>query len=159
MSSKTLGRLMYASVIAVALCGLMICLLVVPAVGRDIVLANPEFSGWFWPWLVFVWLFALPCFGILVYVWKVSGAVANEAVFTVRTAGWVRMGSLLMFAAAVIALVGNVVLAWLGMHHFGVLLAWIVADIFAFTLALLVGVLSRYLVRAAELQEESEGTL
>jgi hypothetical protein len=150
---------MRISVIATAICGLFLFIYVIPSWGGSIINANPEFSGWFRPWLIFAWLVALPCFAILVFVWKVSGSVTQETVFTVLTAKWVKMGAVLLLYAAAFLFIGNVVLLLLDMNHPGILLLSIIADIFAVALALLAAVLSRYLTKAAVLQEESEGTL
>jgi hypothetical protein len=154
MSSKTLGNLMRISTIAAAVCGLFLCLFVIP-----MILTNPACSSWFWPWLIFAWLFALPCFAILLYIWKVAGAVVHETVFTAKTAKWVKTGAVLLLSDAAFVFAGNVLLLLLDMSHPGVLLFCIIGDIFAFALALLAAVLSRYLTKAALLQEESEGTL
>lgn len=159
MSSRTLGRLMRISVIAITICGLFLCIYVIPSSGWCIIYANPEFSGWFWPWLIFAWLVALPWFAVLILVWKVSGAVTQETVFTVLTAKWVKMGAVLLLFDAALLFIGNVVLLLLGMNHPGVLLLSMIVDIFVVALALLAAVLSRYLTKAAALQEESEGTL
>lgn len=159
MSSKNLGSLMRVSVIAATICGLFLCLYVIPSWGRSIITVNPEFSSWLWPWLVFAWLVALPCFAILVFVWKVSGAVICETVFTGQTAKWVKIGAVLLLSDAAFLFVGNIVLLLLNMNHPGILLLSVIGDIFAVALALLAAVLSRYLTKAAVLQEESEGTL
>jgi len=159
MTSRTLGNLMRISVIATAIAGLFICIYIIPFWGWSIINANPEFSGWFWPWLIFSWLVALPCFIVLVYVWKVSGSVIRETVFTFLTAKWVKMGAVLLLLDAALIFIGNVVLLLLNMNHPGVLLLSIIGDIFVIALALLAAVLSRYLTKAAVLQEESEGTI
>lgn len=159
MSSKTLGNLMRVSVAAAAISGLFLLIYVIPSWGYSIIDANSEFSGWFWPWLIFMWLVALPCFAVLVYVWKVSGAVIKETVFTFLTAKWVKMGAILLLFDAALLFVGNIVLLLLNMNHPGILLLSVIGDIFIIALALLAAVLSRYLTKAAILQEESEGTI
>lgn len=159
MSSKTLGNLMRVSVIAAAICGLFLCTYVIPFWGEGMITANPEFDGWFWPWLIFAWSFAVPCFIILIYIWKVSGAVIRETVFTVQTARWVKTGAVLLLYDAAFLFSGNIILLLLNMNHPGILLLSLIGDIFAVALALLAAVLSRYLTKAAVLQEESEGTL
>jgi len=159
MSSRSSGSLMRVSVIAAAICGLFLCLYVIPSLGQSIIFTYPEFDSWFWPWLIFVWLLALPCFAILVFIWNVSGAIIGETVFTLQTAKWVKMGAILLLTDAVLLFVGNVLLLLLNMNHPGVLLLSVIGDIFAIGLAQLAAVLSRYLTKAAVLQEESEGTL
>lgn len=159
MTSKTLGKLMHASVIAAAICGLIICAFVIPFWGEEIIVANPEFGNWFWPWLIFAWIIAVPCFVILIFIWKVSSAVINETVFTIKTARWVKTGAVLLFCDVALLFFGNVILFLCNMNHPGILLLSLIAVIFAVALALLAAVLSRYITKAAILQEESEGTL
>jgi len=159
MTSRNLGNLIRISVIAVAISGLFLCFYVIPIWGRSIISANPEFTHWFLPWLIFTWVVALPCFAVLIYIWKVSGAVIQETVFTDITAKWVRMGAILLMADAALVFLGNVVLFMLNMNHPGLVLVCILGDIFVVALALLAAVLSRYITKAAVLQEESEGTL
>jgi hypothetical protein len=159
MTSKALGNLMRIAVIAAAVSGLFLCTYVIPSWGRGIISENPEFSGWFWPWLVFIWLVTLPCFAVLVFVWKVSGAVMRDTVFTFLTAKWVKAGAVLLLSDAALLFIGNVILLLIGMNHPGILLMSVIGDIFIVALALLAAVLSRYLTKAAVLQEESEGTI
>lgn len=83
----------------------------------------------------------------------------RETVFTFQTAKWVKTGAVLLLSDIVFLFVGNVVLLLLNMNHPGILLLSVIGDIFAVALALLAAVLSRYLTKAAVLQEESEGTL
>lgn len=159
MSSRTLGFLMRVSVLAASICGVFLCLYIIPSWGEGIIYANPEFSGWFWPWLIFAWGVALPCFAVLVFVWKVSGAVTKDTVFTFLTAKWVKKGAVLLLFDAALLFVGNVILLLLGMNHPGMLLLSIIGDIFVVASALLASVLSRYLTKASVLQEETEGTI
>lgn len=159
MSSRSSGSLMRVSVIVAAICGLFLCLYIIPLWGQSIIFTNPEFESWFWPWLIFTWLVALPCFAILFFVWKVSGAVMRETVFTIQTARWVKMGAVLLLSDAILVFVGNVLMLLLNMNHPGVLLLSVVGVIFVIALALFASVLSRYLTKASVLQEESEGTL
>jgi hypothetical protein len=154
-----MGNLMRVSVVAAAMCGLFLFLFVIPSLGESIIYENPEVGGWFWPWLAFAWLFALPCVAILVLVWKVSGAVIHDAVFTVKTAKWVKAGSILLLCDSAFLFAGNFVLDLLGMNHPSMMLMAVVGVIFGVALSLLAAVLARYLTKAAALQEESEGTL
>ena len=150
---------MRIAVIAAGACSLFLCIYVIPSWGRSMIQANPEFSTWFWPWFLFAWLVTLPCFAVLVFIWKVSGAVIRDTVFTVITAKWVKIGAILVLLDAALLFIGNIVLLLLNMNHPGVLLLSTIGVIFLVALALLAAVLSRYLTKAAVLQEECEGTI
>ncbi|MDR3311117.1 MAG: DUF2975 domain-containing protein [Oscillospiraceae bacterium] len=159
MSSKSLCAWVRAAVIAAAVCGSVLCLGILPDWGRQIVAENPNMENWFLPWLIFLWAAALPCFAILVFVWKVSGAIAREEVFTLRTAKRIKTAAGLLFADAGFFFAGNLALLLLNMSHPFVLFLSIFADIFAVAAAILAATLSRYITKAAALQEESEGTI
>jgi len=159
MSSKILCLLIRVAVLATAVCALFIILFIVPSWGNSLVGDYPEFSGWYVPWLSFIWAASIPCFAILVFVWRVSDAIKMDEVFTLRTAGWIKMGAILLFADAAFFFIGNILFLLLDMSHPGVLLVSTLGDIFAIALALLAAVLSRYITKAAELQEVSEGMI
>jgi len=159
MSSKTLCVWVRIAVIAVALCGLVLCAYLIPLWGVDIATANPEFENWYLPWLLFLWVVSLPCFSILIFVWKVSGAINREEVFSSKTARWIKISAVLLFADVGLFFIGNLTFWLIGMNHPGILLLSMLVDIFAIALAVLAAVLSRYITKAAVLQEENEGTI
>ncbi|MDR1409192.1 MAG: DUF2975 domain-containing protein [Oscillospiraceae bacterium] len=159
MSPKTLCRLLRLAVIASGICALFIMLIAIPSFGKMLVWWEPYVVGWYTPWLIFAWVAALPCFAILVLIWRVSGAVKNDTVFTVKTARLIKAGSVLLFIDVGFFFVGNIVLFLFGMSHPFVLLISAIVDIFAIALALLAAVLARYITKAAALQVMSEGII
>jgi len=159
MSSKALCMWVRIAVIAVTVCGLILCGYLIPLWGADIATVNPGFENWYFPWLIFLWVVSLPCFSILIFVWKVSGAIKCEEVFTSKTANWIKISAVLLFADVGFFFVGNLVFWLIGINLPGVLLLSLLVDIFAIALAVLAAVLSRYITKAAVLQEDSEGTI
>lgn len=159
MSSKTLCRMVRFATLSAAAVALFLAAYILPSWGAEIADTYPEFAGWFWPWLLFLWAAALPCFAILIFVWKVSTAVRDETVFTLKTAKWIKMSALILFADAGFFFTGNIILSILWMNHPGILLLSTLAVICAVALALLAAVAARYITKAAVLQEESEGTI
>jgi len=159
MTSLSLCRIVRAAVVAVAICGLVVCGYILPRWGMEAALRRTEDSSYYMPWLVFLWAAAVPCFIIVALVWKVSTAIKNDRVFTFETARLVKTGSVLLFCDVGFFFVGNVVLFILNLSHPGVLLASLFIDVFGVSLALLAAVLARYLTKAAALQEEADGTI
>ena len=159
MKSKTFSSLMKISVLIATIGGLFICIFAVPDLGKSIVSSYPEFSSWYWSWLIFVWVVAIPCFILLVYVWKVSDCVKNETVFTIETSKMVRAGVILLLVDAALLFVGNVILLLLSMNHPGVVLLSIVIAVVEVVVALFGEIVYQYLIKAAILKEESEGTI
>ncbi len=159
MSSKTLCGWVRVAAVAVAVCFLLLLGFIIPVLGSDITAAYPEFKAWYLPWLAFLWAAALPCFVVLVFVWKVSAAIKNEEVFTLQTAKWIKNSAILLFCDVGFFFAGNVVFLLLGMSHPGVLLSSLLVEVLGIALALAAAVLARYITKAALLQEESDGTI
>ena len=159
MSSKTLCFLVRAAVIAVTLCGVAGCFYILPSVGTNLVLKYPGLAYCYYPWLIFIWIASIPCFTILAIVWIGSSAVVKEQVFTYQTAHKVKITAILLFSDVCFFIVGNIVFLLLGMSHPYILLIAFFADAFGVSLAVLAAVLSRFLTKAAVLQEEADSTI
>ena len=150
---------MKIAVLIAAVCGLFICIFVVPYIGKSMIALYPEFSSWYWPWLIFAWLFSLPCFILLVTIWRISNCVKNETVFTLKTAKLVKTSAVLLLSDALLLFAGNILLLLLNMNHPSIVLMAVVIAVFEVVVALFAEIVSRYLEKAAVLQEESDGTL
>ena len=159
MSSKTLCFFIRIADIGVAFCALLICALLLPVQANAMIHEDPMAAGFVWPWLIFLWSVALPFFVILVYIWKVSTAIKKDQVFTLRTANWVKTGSILLFADIGLFFLGNAVFAFLEMSGPPIVMMSLIIIIFGISMALCAAVLSRYIAKAAVLQDESEGTI
>jgi len=169
MSPKSLCRRVRAAVISLAVVGSIVCFYLIPGFGENIARANPEFAYCFWPWLIFLWLTAAPCYAILALAWRVSTAIGNEQVFTAQTARWVAVAARLLFADAGFFFAGNLLLALAvvffplpndtHMSHPAVLVISLLICIIAVSLASIAMVLSRYIAKAAALEEEVLGTI
>lgn len=159
MKSKTFSSLMKISVLIATIGGLFVCIYVIPSFGKSIISAYPEFSGWYWPWLIFAWLVSIPCFILLVYVWKVSDRIKNETVFTIKTAKMVRTGVVLLLSDAALLFGGNIILLLFNMNHPSIVLLSIVIAVIEVVVSLFGEIIYQYLIKAAILKEESEGTI
>ena len=159
MTSKVLCRLVRVAVIAVAICGLAACIYALPTYGAGIAENNPDYAGRYIPWLVFLWMTAIPCFAFLVFIWMVSTAIKNDKLFTLQSARLFKIGAIVLFFDVGFFFIGNIVFVLLGMSNPGILLLSIIADVFGASLAVMVAILSRYLTKAAALQEEADSTI
>jgi hypothetical protein len=110
-------------------------------------------------WLGYVALAAAPFFVVLCLIWRVSGAIRAETVFTEKTARTIRAAAVWLFADAVYIFAGNAALFLMELNHPGVALCIAVGVLLLIALGVLAAVLSRYISKAAALQEVSEGTI
>jgi len=158
MSSKTLCAFVRFAVICAAICGLALCGYVFPIALPDILGFDPVRGG-ISVWMVFLLATSAPGFVILVFVWNVSSAVKHDEVFTGKTAAWIKRGAVLLLADAGFFAAGNAVLLAVGLSRPNIFFLSILGCLFCVSLALLAAVLSRYISKAAEMQEEADATV
>jgi len=97
----------------------------------------------------------LPCFVILVFIWKVSTAIKLDTVFTFKTASYFTTCTIILFCDIVFFFAGNIVFLLLGLNHVGIMFLSLITGIFGITLTVLMALFSRYLTKAVALQEEA----
>lgn len=160
MKQKTLAIWLKLIIIGVAICGLIICAVVLPTLGRNIALSyEGEFDYAFWPCLIFLWLTALPCFAALAIGWRIASNIGRDRSFCMENARLISVISILAAADSAFFFVGNIVLLFLNMNHPGfVLLSWIVVFL-GIALSIGLACLSHFARKAAALQEENDLTV
>lgn len=159
MEQKTLSIWLKCVIAGVGLCGLVVYLLALPACGGMLRDAYPEFSNRYWPWLIFLWVTGIPCYGALVLGWKIAGSIGRDRSFSeenARRLGWV---SMLAAGDAAFFFAGNVLLLFLNMSHPGVLLASLGVVFAGAAVSVTAAALSHLVKKAAILQEQSDWTI
>ena len=82
---------------------------VLPVLGADFAAAYPEFARCYWPWLIFLWLTAVPCYITLFFGWSIAAEIGRDNSFSVKNAVSLRNIALLAAGdAAVLSSAGNV---------------------------------------------------
>lgn len=159
MEQRTLVRWLKLLVIFVAVCGVALCAGILPMAGKRLAAAYPEFSDCYLPWLIFVWILAVPCFIALALAWKIFGNIERDCSFCVENADALRKISFLAAADAGFLFFGNVLFLVLNMNHPSVLLASCMIVIVAIGISVAAAVLSHLVLKAAKLQEENDLTI
>jgi hypothetical protein len=159
MGQKTLANWLRAVIIGVGLCGLVIFFLFIPIFGQSVVEKYPEFSGWYWPWLIFIWVCGVPCYAVLVLLWRISSNISKNRSFSSENANYLKWISLLAAIDTAVFFVGNIVLWLLNMNHPGVVLGLMVVAFFGVAITVAAAILSHLVKKAAALQEESDLTI
>lgn len=159
MKSQTLYKALRIAVSGIAACCLIVCGYVLPKVGTNITKINPEYSSYFYPWLIFLLVATLPLFAILILIWKISTKIKKKQVFTNETLKLVKNISNLLIAEVSFFILGNIVLLLSGMSHPVVLLASVFIGLLCFALIIICQILLRYLSKAIVLQEEFDSTI
>lgn len=159
MDQISLAKWLKAILIGIALCGIVFYAVVVPITANEAVASWPEFENRRLPWLLLVWITGVPCFAALFLGWRIVSRIRNDRSFTVENARDLKWISRLAAGDAAAVLAGNLLLAFLGMSHPGVLLLSFVVTFIGVALAVVAAALSCLVGKAAGLQEQSDLTI
>ena len=159
MEQKVLAKWLKVILIGVDICGLIVYFVILPSYGRSIVTDYPEFAGRFWPWLIFLWTTAIPCYAVLLFGWRMAESIEEDRSFTNKNARYLKWISWLAAGDAAFFFAGNVILLLADMSHPGVTLFSLLLVFSGVSVAVASAVLSHLVKKAAALQEESNLTI
>ena len=159
MGQKTLANWLKAVVIGVGICGLLVFCLLIPSFGKELVERYPEFSGWYWPWLIFLWAVGIPCYAVIVLLLKIASKIAKNKSFSIENANYLKWISWIAAIDSAFFFAGNAVFMLLGMSHPGVLIGMMILLLFGIAISVAAAVLSHLVKKAAALQEENDLTI
>ncbi len=159
MEQKKLSNWLKLIIIGIAICGLLFYSFVIPSLGQAITHSYPEFTYRFWPWLIFIWLTAIPCFAVLVFAWKIATNIGLDLSFSDANAKLLKNISFCAAGDAFFLFVGNIILLLLGMNHPGILLGCFFFVFIGISISIASAVLSHLVQKASVLQEQSDLTI
>jgi hypothetical protein len=160
MKQAALARWLKFIILGVGLCGLVVYVLAIPMLGQALAAAdNGTWSACYWPWLLFIWATGIPCYVALVLAWKIAANIGADRSFSPANAGLLKWISRLAVGDAAFFFVGNIVLWLLNMNHPGIVLFSLLVVFAGVAIAVASAVLSHLVEKAAELQEQSDGTI
>ena len=160
MKQSTLSNWLKFIILGVGICGLIVYGIVIPALGQMIaVFEQGEFDYCYWPWLIFIWITAIPCYIVLVLGWKISSNIGKDKSFSSANAKYLKWISILAVADATFFFVGNIVYLFLNMNHPGIVLFSLLVVFAGVAVAIASAALSHLVLKAEVLQEQSDWTI
>lgn len=159
MEQKEMSRWLKAVIIFVGLAGLAVYICAIPMLGKEIIRHYPEFSGWFWPWMIFLWITGVPCYITLAFGWKIAVNIGKDQSFTFANADYLKKVSYLSAGDSIFFFAGNIVLWLLNMNHPGVVLCSLLVVFAGIAVVITTAALSHLVQKAAVLQEQSDLTI
>ena len=159
MNMKKLARLLQLALIGAAMLGVAVFFWAVPMLGQEMADMYPEYAVAYWPWQIFLWLCAIPCFLSLVPGWKVFGRLADKNAFCRENGEDMKTIAHLAFFDTVLFFVGNVVMVGFGWHHPGYMLMALVVCGCGVVIGVVAQVLGMLVLDAANLREENDLTI
>ena len=159
MRMKSLSVWIKIILIGFALCGAGILGFAVPKIGTAIAKAYPEFAGAYVPWLVFLWIAAVPCYAVLALGWMIAANIARDNAFSSVNAKLLKAIAVLAAVDSVYFLIGNIILLILNMNHPGIVLTSLVVVFIGAALCVASTALSKLTSRAADIEDENRYTI
>ncbi len=159
MEQRKMVKWLKFLVIFVAICGLILCAVVIPVVGRELSGISPELGRYFKPWVTFVWVLAIPCFAALIHAWMIFSNIEKNKAFSMENAKHMEKISYLAGADTIALISGNIVLLILNINHPSVFLVFLMIGIIGIGISVAAAVLSHLIQKAANLQDENDLTI
>lgn len=159
MRQESLSRWLKIIFIGVGLCGLVIYGYGAPAMGRYLMDMYPEYSRAYPVWMGFLFLTALPCYGVLACGWRIAVEIGRDNSFSQKNAGLLKWVSVLAGVDTGFFFLGNVVLLCVGWNHPSILLASLLVVFAGASIAVVSAGVSHLVYKAALMREESELTI
>lgn len=159
MNQSSLSKWLKLIIITVGLCGLLVYAWVIPSFGQTLAVDNPEFAHCYWPWLLLIWATAVPCYIALVFAWRIAANIGNNRSFSADNAKLLKQIAVLAAADVGFFFAMNIVYLLLNMNHPGfVLMSLVILVVGVFLSATFAG-LSHLVMKAADLQAQSDLTI
>ena len=156
MNQASLAKWIKWIVLGVGICGLIVYFMIIPFLGNTLVQQSIEYQYCYWPWLILMWLTAIPCYLILFYVWKIANEVNNDNSFSMVNAAYLKKIMMLSLGDITCFFIANVIFLFLNMNHPGI---FILALFFCFAgivIAVIAAVLSHLVENAALIKAEND---
>ena len=158
MRQKELEKWLKIVIIAVALCGLVVCAVAIPWIGHVLIASDPQISDMYILWLVLFIISAIPCYVILYLGWRVAVNIGKDRSFSLENARYIKLASKIILFDALYFFVVNVCMWRIYVNHPGVILA-LVFIVFACVVASVVAAVLSHLTVLFERERYMEGEI
>ena len=159
MKHTAAGKWLKIVVIFVGMCGLLVYGWGLPNIFAVICKAYPQFTSWRTPWLTFLWVTAIPCYGVLVCTWKIARNIGRGAAFSYDNGNQLKRIARFAAADAAFLFVGNIVFGICGMNRVAMACASLVVVTLGVAIAVCAKAMAQLVYQAADIQEENNGTI
>ena len=159
MNRSALSNWLKLIIGVMGLCGLLIYAWIIPSLGQTVAAAYPEFAFCYWPWLILIWITAVPCYAVLGCGWRIAENIREDRSFSAANARLLKWVAVLAAADSGFFFVMNIVLLLLNMNHPGVVLMSLLVLVVGIAISVASAALSHLVRKAAELQEQSDLTI
>ena len=159
MKQNSLSRWLKLMIVGVGICGIIIYAAVIPMLAEAMVYKYPEFRHCQWPWLILIWVTAVPCYSALILGWKIAVHIGADRSFSIENAKLLKWISMLAAGDSAIFFAGNLIYLLLNMNHPSIVLFSFLIEFFGAAISVASAALSHLVRKAADLQDQSDLTI
>ena len=159
MSQMQLAKLLKTIIIGLLLCGIFVCLFLIPLMGNSFVKHYPEYISWFWPWIILIYIVIAPCFWVLFKVWGIALSIAQDKSFTKQNSLVLKQISYIALIDSLFFLVVNTIYFLLNMSHVSLILVAFFVSFIGIAFSVVSASLSHLVNKASDIREENEYTI
>lgn len=159
MDSVKFAKWLKIIIVGTGICGMIVYFFLFPEWGKSLTSGNPEYSYAYWPWLIFLWISAVPCYITLFNSYHIAVEIGKDNSFCDKNAALLKFISLLAAADTVYFFLGNLVLLFLHLSHPIIVLLALLLIFLGIAVTVAAAALSHLVYKAAKLQEEHEYTI
>ena len=159
MKQKELSFWLKFIIVGIAVCGAIVYAAALPYLTNYLDKQEIMEAGKSLPWLITVWISAIPCYLVLIFAWKIAGNIGNNRSFSRDNAKYLKWISYTTVADVIYFFIANAVLAVLGLSQPSLLVAAVVVCFFGAAFSVCAAALSHLVIKAAEIQEENDLTV
>ena len=159
MKHSIFSKWLKVIIVGTTLIGLACCIFVVPFLADIFKHQYPEFSYWVLPWMLALYITAVPCFLAMGISWKIASNIGKDKSFCHENARLFFWYSRLAFGDSVFFLVVSVIYWLVGMNHPGLLIADLLVVFIGMAVFCCTAALSYLVEKAAKLQDENDLTI
>ena len=159
MKQDALANWIRFVIIGVGICGFIVYSVIMPRFGTYLVNQNSMLERNVLPWLVLIWISAIPCYGVLYLGWKVAGNIKKDRTFCYDNARYLKWVSYLAMGDSIFVFIAHAVFLLLDMSAAAVMLVIIIVVFFGVSISVCAAALSHLIIKAADIQEENELTV
>ena len=146
-------------IVGVGICGLITYTVIMPRFAEYLVRQNSMLEKNVLPWLILIWISAVPCYAVLVLGWKIADNIRMDRSFSYENARYLKWVSYLSMADAVFVFLANIVFLLLDMSVEAVMLVTCIIVFAGISISVCSAALSHLVVKAADMKEENDLTV
>ena len=159
MKQAEVAKWLKAITLLTGFAGLLFFFVIVPVLAEEMREMYPEVHFLYWPGLIYAWVVAAGCYGILGLFWKVCREIGNDNSFSKENARAFANMSRIAVCIAILWLAGMLFLAFGHWLNPGIMIFMLIAQLISFAVAVLTAALSHLILKAYELKRENDLTI